>query len=73
MEFKEMKRKKERGMTNKDFFNLSRDALIESKAIVIVGISDTGVITTYQTSDSQLTSLGMLDVAKNEIISDMEV
>lgn len=73
MEFIEAKRKKERGMTNEEFFDLSKSALIESKAVVIVGISDQGVITTYETSDSQLTTLGMLEIAKNQIIADMEV
>lgn len=68
-----MKRKKDRGMTNEDFFKLSKESLIESKSIVIIGVSDSGLVTTYQTSDSQLTTLGMMDIAKDQIISDMEV
>lgn len=73
LEFIEAKRKKERGMTNEQFFDLSKDALIKSKSVVIIGVSDEGVITTYETSDSQLTTLGMLEIAKNQIIADMEV
>jgi len=73
MEFKEIKRKKERGMTNKDFFDNSKESLIESETVVIVGLSNSGIVTTYETSDSQLITLGMLDIAKNQIISDMEI
>lgn len=72
MEFKELKRQKDRGMSNNDFFDNSKRELIDSKAIVIVALSENGFITTYRTTESSLETLGMLEVAKNQLLRDME-
>lgn len=73
VDFKEVKRKNERGMSNNEFFDNSKKALIDSKTVVIVALSEEGIITTYRTSDSQLEALGMIEVAKNQLLDDMEV
>ena len=73
MGFMELKREKERGMTNEKFFGEAKNALIESEAIVIIGLSNEGIVTSYVTSDSQLITLGLVDIAKSQIITDMEV
>jgi len=73
MGFMELKREKERGMTNEKFFDEAKNALIESEAIVIIGLSNEGIVTSYVTSDSQLITLGLVDIAKSQIITDMEV
>lgn len=73
VDFKELKRNQERGMSNNDFFDNSKKALIDSKAVVIVALSDDGIITSYRTSESQLETLGMIEVAKNQLLDDMEV
>lgn len=72
VEFKELKRQKDRGMSNNDFFDNSKRELIDSKAIVIVALSENGFITTYRTTESSLETLGMLEVAKNQLLRDME-
>ncbi len=72
MEFKELKRQKDRGMSNNDFFDNSKRELIDSKAIVIVALSENGFITNYRTTESSLETLGMLEVAKNQLLRDME-
>lgn len=72
MEFKELKRQKDRGMSNNDFFDNSKRELIDSRAIVIVALSENGFITTYRTTESSLETLGMLEVAKNQLLRDME-
>ena len=72
MEFMELKREKERGMTNEKFFDETKNALIESEAIVIIGLSGTRIVTSYVTSNSQLITLGLMDIAKSQIIADTE-
>lgn len=59
-------------MSNNDFFDNSKRELIDSRAIVIVALSENGFITTYRTTESSLETLGMLEVAKNQLLRDME-
>lgn len=73
VDFKEVKRKNERGMSNSEFFDNCKQALIDSKTIVMVALSEDGFITAYRTSDSQLECLGMIDVAKEQLLNDMEL
>lgn len=73
VDFKEVKRKNERGMSNNEFFDHSKKALIDSKTVVIVALSEEGIITAYRTSDSQLECLGMIEVAKDQLLNDMEL
>ncbi|MCT3525909.1 MULTISPECIES: hypothetical protein [Latilactobacillus] len=73
IEFKEAKRKQERGMSNEEFFKLSSIAMDDYDAIVITGLSSDGEITTYRTSDSSLQTIGLLESAKRALLDDMEV
>lgn len=73
MNFAEAKRKKERGMSNQEFLGKYQKELINSETMVIVCIDENHMIHTFQTSDSQLTSVGMLEVAKKQILEDMEI
>lgn len=72
MNFAEAKRKRDRGMSNKEFIDYYYDDLLKSQTLVIVNIDDQNIINTYQTSNSQLTTVGMLEVAKKQILEDME-
>lgn len=71
MDFAEVRREKMRGMSNNDFFDNSKIDLIDSKCIVITALSNDGSITTYRTTESQLECLGMIEVAKNQLLNDM--
>lgn len=73
IEFKEAKRKQERGMSNKEFFKQSSLDMDDYDVIVITGLSSDGEITTYRTSDSSLLTVGLLESAKRELLDDMEV
>lgn len=59
-------------MSNLELFDSSKQDLINSQTIVIIGFSENNDIITYQTSDSQLISLGMIEIAKKQILEDME-
>lgn len=72
MNFAEAKRKKERGMSNQEFLTKYQEELINSETMVIVCLDENKFINTYQTSDSQLNTIGMLEIAKKQILEDME-
>lgn len=72
MDYFEAKRKKERSMSNAEFLNYYYPELVKSKTIVIVNIDENDIISTYQISDSQIRSLGMIEIAKKQILEDME-
>lgn len=72
MDFSEAKRKKNRGMSNSEFLDFSKPDLLNSQTMVIISYNEDGNITTFQTSDSQLISLGMIEVAKKQLLDDME-
>lgn len=72
MNFTEARRKKIRGMSNEEFLAEYHSRFIESDALVVISFDTDNNICTFQTSDSQLTSLGMLEVAKQQILDSME-
>lgn len=72
MNFAEAKRKKERGMSNKEFLDYYYEELLNSDTLVIVNVDDNHMVNTYHTSDSQLRSIGMLEIAKKQILEGME-
>lgn len=72
MNFPEARRKKIRGMSNEEFLTEYHSRFIESDALVVISFDKDNNIRTFQTSDSQLTSLGMLEVAKQQILDSME-
>ncbi|MHC6536729.1 hypothetical protein ACYUMT_07525 [Latilactobacillus sakei] len=71
--FKELKRKHERGATNTEFLDEASKTFADYEAIVIVGKDSDGVVTTYRTTDSDLLALGLLDVSKSQLMAEMEV
>lgn len=71
MDFIEAKRKKERGMTNEEFHEGIKPYITTSDIAVSITLSNEGVVETWYTSDSALQALGMLDVARNQILEDM--
>lgn len=72
MDFNEAKQKKERGMTVKDVLESSLKHSSETESIVIVRkMKNNDVITSFSW-ESSLESLGMLEVAKADIVGYME-
>lgn len=71
--FSEIKRKKERGVTNAEFLDQCSTALKDHEQIVINAIDKDGIISTYYTQTDSLTVIGMMEVAKTQLISEMEV
>lgn len=72
MELSEARQHKERGMSVKDVLE---DALKESsktESIVIVRKMNNGLVPTSFSWESSLEALGMLDIAKADIITYME-
>jgi hypothetical protein len=59
-------------MSNEEFLKKYYEELVGSKTLVIINIDKEDMIHTYHTSASQLTSVGMLEVAKKQILEDME-
>ncbi|MGM0252450.1 hypothetical protein IGJ92_003006, partial [Enterococcus sp. AZ127] len=49
MNFLELKQKKERGVTNTEFMDRSRDFFEKADSIVVVGINPDGIISTFYT------------------------
>lgn len=73
MNFKELKRKKERGISNEELMEKAKEHFIDADSIVIVGLSSDGIIQTYYTHESSLQVLGMMETAKNQLLTEMEV
>lgn len=61
-----------RGMSNEEFLNTYQETFLNSKNLVVVSFDQHNLVKTYQSSDSQLTALGMLEVAKQQILDSME-
>ncbi len=73
MEFTELKRKKERGISNEEFMDKSKEFFEEADSIVVVGVNPDGIISTFYTQSTSLNAIGMMEVAKSQLISEMEV
>lgn len=73
MEFKELKRKKERGVSNEEFMDQSKDFFKDAESIVVVGVGSDGIISTFYTQSSFLNCIGMMEVAKEQLIKEMEI
>ena len=52
MDFLELKQKKERGVTNAEFMDGSKDFFEKADSIVVVGINPDGVISTFYTQST---------------------
>lgn len=73
MEFTELKRKKERGVSNEEFMDGSKEFFKEADSIVVVGIDQDGIISTFYTQTSSTQAIGMMEIAKAQLISELEV
>ena len=73
MEFLELKRKKERGVSNEEFMEQSKQFFANAESIVIVGVNPDGIISTFYTQNTSLGAIGMMEVAQQQLIKEMEV
>lgn len=67
------KRKKERGQTNEEFLNMVHEEVKDFDEIAIVVKHPNGVVETWYSQDNSLSLIGILEVSKNQMISNMEV
>lgn len=73
MDFKELKRKKERGVSNEEFMDKSKEFFADAESIVVVGVDPEGIISTFYTQSASLNAIGMMEVAKSQLITELEV
>ncbi|MCU7356702.1 hypothetical protein N7O58_03275 [Enterococcus dispar] len=73
MDFMEMKRKKERGVTHEEFMDKSKEFFKDADSIIVVGVNPDGILSTFYTQSTSLNAIGMMEVAKAQLISEMEV
>ncbi len=73
LDFIQAKRKKERGQTNEEFLKMVYDDIKDYEEIAIVVKQPSGIVETWYSQDCSLSLLGILEVAKNQVLSDMEV
>lgn len=71
MELKDFKHKKERGLTNSQFMDKSKEFFLDADAIVVVGLNPDGVISTFRTQDSSIQTIGMMEIAKQQLCDEM--
>lgn len=72
IDFKEEKQRKERGVTVKDLLNSALYNASDTESIVIVTKLKDGTVLTGFSWESSLESLGMLDIGKSTILSQMQ-
>lgn len=72
MDFSEARRKKARGLSNEEFLKTYQDKFLDSQTLVVISFDNNNIVNTFQTSDSQLTTLGMIEVAKQQILDSMD-
>lgn len=72
MEFRELKRKKERGVSNEEFMNQSKEFFKDAESIVVVGMDRDGFVNTFYTQLSTIQVIGMMELAKHQLIQETE-
>lgn len=72
MEFMEMKRKKERGVTNGEFMDSCKEEFKDATNIVVVGMSPSGNISSCYTQQSSLAVIALMEIAKTQLMKDIE-
>jgi len=72
LDFTQVKRKKERGQTNEEFLNMVFENVKDFDEIAIVVKRPNGVIETWYSQESSLSLMGILEVAKNQVLAEME-
>lgn len=51
----------------------SKEFFKDAECIVVVGVNSDGIISTFYTQSTSLNAIGMMEVAKQQLISEMEV
>lgn len=69
----ELKRKKERGVSNEEFMDQSKKFFKDADSIVVVGVDKEGIISTFYTQASSLSAIGMMEIGKLQLITEMEI
>lgn len=72
MDFIELKHKKERGVTNAEFMDGSKEFFEKADSIVVVGINPDKIISTFYTQSTSTNAIGMMEIAKQQLISEMQ-
>lgn len=74
MDFKEAKRKKDRGMGNEEFLDMLKKELIDAKAIAVVALqADDLTVNSYTAQDDSLQVLGLYQVGIDQTLDRMRV
>ena len=73
LDFRELKRKKERGVSNEEFMNKSKEFFKDADSIIVVGMDKDGYISTFYTQLSTTQVIGMVEIAKHQLIQEAEV
>lgn len=73
MDFRELKRKRERGVSNEEFMDKTKDFFKDANCIVVVGLDNDGIINTFYTQVSSVNAIGMMEIGKAQLIKEMEV
>ncbi|BDG67881.1 hypothetical protein ENLAB_14450 [Enterococcus innesii] len=73
MDFREMKRKKERGVSNEEFMDKSKEFFKDADSIIVVGMDKDGFINTFYTQLSSTQVIGVVEIAKQQLIQETEV
>ncbi|MDT2597995.1 MULTISPECIES: hypothetical protein [Enterococcus] len=68
-----MKRKKERGVSNEEFMDKSKEFFKDADSIIVVGMDKDGFINTFYTQLSSTQVIGMVEIAKQQLIQETEV
>lgn len=72
MDFLQAKRKKERGQTNEEFLEWVYDNVKDFEDIAIVVKQPNNTVETFYSQEDGLSLLGTLEVAKSQLLSEME-
>lgn len=72
MDFQQAKRKKERGQTNEEFLKWVFEEVKDFEQISITVEYPSGSIETFFSQEGSLSLVGMLEVGKQQILTDMQ-
>ncbi|MGM0143751.1 hypothetical protein FUT28_13380 [Enterococcus durans] len=72
MDFQQAKRKKERGQTNEEFLKWVFEEVKDFEQISITVEYPSGSIETFFSQEESLSLVGMLEVGKQQILTDMQ-
>ena len=71
--FNLIKEKKERGVTTQEFMDKSKEFFEDADSIVVVGVNPDGIISTFYTQSTSLNAIGMMEIGKSQLITEMEI